>query len=84
LIKRIKRFEPFISHYWYANGDVGKLSDEVFSGILKTNRVLCFGMALKVKEGFIIPEVNYQYIAGDFGNALVLYSLGFKFDLRFK
>ena len=84
LSKKIRRFEPFISHYWYANGDVGKLSDEDFSDILKTNRVLCFGMAVKVKEGFIIPEINYQYIAGDFGKALVLYSLGFKFDFKLK
>jgi hypothetical protein len=82
--KQIYRIEPFISYYWYSNGEITSLSEDDFTDILKTNRVICFGMALKVKEGYIIPEVNYQYIKNNIKEALVFYSIGFKFDFRIK
>ena len=82
--KQLSRFEPFLSHYWYASGEKNTIADEDFSDILKTNRVISTGIAIGIKEGYIIPEINYQYISGNFSDALVFYSLGFKFDFKFK
>jgi len=82
--KQFGRFEPFVSHYWYANGETNSISDPDLSDMWKTNRVISTGIAIGVKEGYIIPEINYQFISGNFNDALVLYSLGFKYDFKFK
>ncbi len=82
--KQLGRFEPFISHYWYASGEMNTISDADVSDIWKTNRVVSTGLAIGIKEGYIIPEINYQYMSGHFSDALVFYSLGFKFDFKFK
>jgi hypothetical protein len=76
--KQIAFVEPFVSYYWYANGDLNHLSDKDYSDALSTNLVLCFGMAIGIINGYIIPEINYQYVAGTFNEALVFYSIGFK------
>ena len=82
--KQLGRFEPFASHYWYSSGDTNPISDPDVSDIWETNRVISTGLAIGVKEGFIIPEINYQYISGNFNEALIFYSIGFKFDFKFK
>jgi len=82
--KKLPLVEPFVGYYWYANGDINRLSDEDYMDAITTNRVLCLGMVVGIKNGYIIPEINYQYIADDFSEALVFYSIGFKFDFRLK
>jgi hypothetical protein len=82
--KQLNRFEPFISHYWYSSGETNSLSNPDFSDIWETNRVVSTGLAIQIKKGLIIPEINYQYISGHFSDALIFYSIGFRFDLRFK
>lgn len=82
--KQLGCFEPFVSHYWYASGETNPISDSDVSDIWRTNRVICAGLAIGVKEGYIIPEINYQYISGSFSDALIFYSVGFKFDFKFK
>jgi len=80
--KQFYRFEPFVSHYWYANGEMNP--DPGVSDIWKNNRVMSTGIAIKIKEGYIVPEINYQFTSNSFNYAYIFYSLGIRHNFKFK
>ena len=75
--KSIKKYQPFISYYFYRFYEPISLFDE--ENIVTRSNYLCFGVGLPFKKNdLIIPEINYRIPNNGFNSGVFFLSIGIR------
>jgi hypothetical protein len=82
--RQFYRIEPYISYYQYADGNIN-ISYKNSNDLYYQNRVISAGISHYVKGwGYVVPEVNFQFLGNEFDKLIIYWSIGFRFDFFLK